>query len=215
MQLREIDGVLVSFDSPKTFTRALLRFSEFTTKKQFRRFFTLEEYARLQGIELFRKYHIAHAIMVLDYYIADMSAVFGDSLYREEAELIEGLRSEGLYDSGKPFFVIGLHPEVVSSDEKAAILEHELSHVLFRTNEDYRELAHDLYAGLEPILKECVRYNLLDRHGYSEEEIINEFQAFFFYGWDDIVRPMFGAGDRLRATFNRLTAVPKSRVVPA
>jgi hypothetical protein len=187
VQLGMVKGAVVVFNTQAGLTRSLLRFSEFTTKHEFHRYFTLEEYAQSLKISPERLLGLAAGVMVLDYYISDLLDCFGtERLHAEENELLEILADAGLTpgSSSEPFFVIGLSPVYVHRRNRRSILLHEIAHVLFRTQEAYRQTCLKLFEGLQGGDREKV-LSYFSSSVYFPEEFANEFQAYILSGDDD------------------------------
>lgn len=184
LSLNNINGFIIRYQDSKKFTKALLRFSEFTCKKQFRKMFLIEDYLKEQNIAPESMLIIAQAIMVLDFYLTDLVEHYTeDNLYEEEKELIEYLKKEGCFGGDHKYFVIGLNTPIIKDEE--SILNHEMSHVLYRTNEEYRKKADSIFDNLDDDLNDLARYILMGHYRYKEEELKNEFQAHLFGGFNE------------------------------
>lgn len=184
------DGIIIRYFGglSRQMHRALLRFSEYTTKESFRRYFTIEEYAQLQGIPESKMYNLAGAIMVLDYYILDMVAEFGrERLYEEESALLDYLVTEGYLNVDltlkKKFFVISIDRSCFSTITEHKTLAHEYSHICWRSDENYRKKVHELFTKLSEDEHNQVVENL--SRIYHPEEYENEFAAHCFGGQFD------------------------------
>ncbi|MBL8020249.1 MAG: hypothetical protein JNM27_11335 [Leptospirales bacterium] len=82
-------------------------------------------------------------------------------------------------------FVFCLH----AASKSQALLEHELAHVLYRTDSDHRESVNAMWIGLEDTSRVVCTTYLLDC-GYKEEEFQDEFFAAFFDGYPELISLM-------------------------
>lgn len=187
-KLPHIDGLILEYEQSETMIRALLRISEYYTRNDCKKFFLVEDYAVEHGYEAVETlYKDVHGIMVMNYYIDSLLSDFGwENLYDEERELIQLLKTKGWMNnkniSTKPFYIISVNPEADKSD---GIIQHEISHVAYRTSPEYREKVKEAYYALDYDSRRIVLYELMKRRGYSRELVYNEFQAHLFHGFDE------------------------------
>ena len=87
------------------------------------------------------------------------------------------------YAAAEPFFLMGLSPALVDARSRRETVEHELSHVVWRTRKDDRRETSEIFESRsEALRKKCIRR--LCASGYAEAEYENEFQAHLFSGFD-------------------------------
>lgn len=90
-----------------------------------------------------------------------------DPLLVCEQKLLDGLEQY----RGKKFYVIG------SSLQDKGTIEHELSHALWYTNDEYREAQEEILEQMTPKSREAIRKWLLDM-GYCEDVVLDETCAY-------------------------------------
>lgn len=208
--LPHIAGLVVFFDEGEQMLRSLLRVSEYTVRPDFRYDFQVEDYAAHFGADMNELSGQVQGVMVMDYYFENLASGIGiDRLTKEEMDLIRLLQERNLLDEHvqkrQRFYVISINP-AVPQYEWRGILEHEVSHVAYRTMPEYRAKTRQLYQSLSSNLRRAVKKHLLVDCGYSRVSLYNEFQAFLFHGFNPIQNSVFDA-EKLKNSLEQIVKI--------
>jgi hypothetical protein len=166
-----LDGVfLVVFDSQLEITSTFLRFQEYYESPKFRgKIFSLNDfkkwYSEMKGV--FSYYTDWNGFNIPSEILQPFYEGKFDPLSQKEKDFLELFKNE----RGK-FYIIGVHKSI--SDLKA-LLQHEIAHGLFYTNENYKK---NVLKILNKFDVNEIKKELKGSDGYHDEVLDDEAHAY-------------------------------------
>lgn len=167
---------LLSFDTQHDLTSTFLRFQEHYESPRFKgEVFTLDEFQDWyiknspNGIKTgeFTYHSDWNGFNIPSHILKPFYEGKFDPLSSDEQAILELFK-----DHSHVFYVIGVHKE---SNNPDALLEHEIAHGLFTTNEEYRK---EVLEALSQFDIEPIKEELRNKGGYHEDVLVDEVHAY-------------------------------------
>jgi hypothetical protein len=181
MKLKEIkpNTYVVDFETREELLKSFIRFQEYYESPEFKdKVFTVKEYSewymKTEGKETFTYYSDWSGCNVPSYVFDFFRSGKMNPLSEQEQNLLDMLPTSG------KFYVIGTF-----DGGAEGVIEHELCHSLFYSDENYKNESLELLSKYKDELSEVKSWIL--NMGYHESVLLDEVQAYVSASTDDLI----------------------------